>query len=585
MKKLINIKIDGIDVETRAGQTILEAAKSVGIKIPSLCHLHIKEIGYKNNCSSCRICVVEVKGRKNLAAACSTPVAEGMEITTNSLRVIKERKTILELMLSDHPSDCLLCEKSGKCDLQRLAIEFGIREIRFKGKKTNNRVEYSPSIIRDADKCILCKRCETMCREIQTCSVLSSINRGFNASMATAFEQNLETTICTNCGQCVAVCPVGALHETDYTKQLFDDLSNKEKKVIVQVAPAVRVAIGEEFGFAPGEDLTGKLVTALKMVGFSHVFDTNFAADLTIMEEGSEFKERLEKYLAGEPVKLPLITSCCPAWVKFAEHHFHNFLGNLSTAKSPQQMFGAVAKNIWAKENGISKEKIICVSIMPCLAKKYEASRHKFKDGGIPDVDYSISTRQIASLLKQANIDLRTLPESKFDNPLGYSTGAADIFGKTGGVIEATTRTLYELVTGEELEKVDFEQFRGIEGIRIAEIPVNGIKLRIGVVNGLGAARELLNKIEKGEETLHAIEVMACKGGCVGGGGQPFHYGNFEIVKERIKGLEKIDSGKIIRKSHDNPYIIELYKKYLKEPLSHEAHQLLHTYYSPKKRI
>ena len=585
MKKLINIKIDSIDVETRAGQTILEAAKSVGIKIPSLCHLHIKEIGYKNNCSSCRICVVEVKGRKNLAAACSTPVVEGMEITTNSLRVIKERKTILELMLSDHPSDCLLCEKNGKCDLQRLAIEFGIREIRFKGKKTNNRVEYSPSIIRDADKCILCKRCETMCREIQTCSVLSSINRGFNASMATAFEQNLETTICTNCGQCVAVCPVGALHETDYTKQLFDDLSNKEKKVIVQVAPAVRVAIGEEFGFAPGEDLTGKLVTALKMVGFSHVFDTNFAADLTIMEEGSEFKERLEKYLAGEPVKLPLITSCCPAWVKFAEHHFHNFLGNLSTAKSPQQMFGAVAKNIWAKENGISKEKIICVSIMPCLAKKYEASRHKFKDGGIPDVDYSISTRQIASLLKQANIDLRTLPESKFDNPLGYSTGAADIFGKTGGVIEAATRTLYELVTGEELEKVDFEQFRGIEGIRIAEIPVNGIKLRIGVVNGLGAARELLNKIEKGEETLHAIEVMACKGGCVGVGGQPFHYGNFEIVKERIKGLEKIDSGKIIRKSHDNPYIIELYKKYLKEPLSHEAHQLLHTYYSPKKRI
>lgn len=585
MKKLINIKIDGIDVETKAGQTILEAAKSVGIKIPSLCHLHMKEIGYKNNCSSCRICVVEVKGRRNLAAACSTPVNEGMEIITNSLRVIKERKTILELMLSDHPSDCLLCEKNGKCDLQRLAIEFGIREIRFKGKKTNNRVEYSPSIIRDADKCILCKRCETMCRDIQTCNVLSSINRGFNASMATAFEQNLDTTICTNCGQCVAVCPVGALHETDYTKQLFNDLSNKENKVIVQVAPAVRVAIGEEFGFAPGEDLTGKLVTALKMVGFTYVFDTNFAADLTIMEEGSELKERLDKYLAGEETKLPLITSCCPAWVKFAEHHFHNYLGNLSTAKSPQQMFGAVAKNIWAKEIGVSKEKIICVSIMPCLAKKYEASRHKFKDGGVPDVDYSISTRQLASLLKQANIDLRTLPESKFDNPLGYSTGAADIFGKTGGVIEAATRTLYELVTGQELEKVDFEQFRGIEGIRIAEIPVNGIKLRIGVVNGLGAARELLNKIERGEETLHAIEVMACKGGCVGGGGQPFHYGNFEIVKERIKGLEKIDSGKIIRKSHDNPYIIELYKNHLKEPLSHEAHQLLHTYYSPKKRI
>ena len=585
MKKLINMKIDGIDVETKVGETILEAAKSVGIKIPSLCYLNMKEIGYKNNCSSCRICVVEVKGRKNLAAACSTPVAEGMEVTTNSLRVIKERKTILELMLSDHPSDCLLCEKNGKCDLQKLAIEFGIREIRFKGKKTNNRVEYSPSIIRDPDKCILCKRCETMCREIQTCNVLSSIQRGFNASMATAFEQNLETTICTNCGQCVAVCPVGALHETDYTKQLFDDLSNKENKVIVQVAPAVRVAIGEEFGYEPGVDLTGKLVTALRMVGFSYVFDTNFAADLTIMEEASEFKERLEKYIGGEPTKLPIITSCCPAWVKFAEHHFHNFLGNLSTAKSPQQMFGAVAKNIWSKETGISKEKIVCVSIMPCLAKKYEASRHKFKDGGTPDVDYSISTRQLASLLKQANIDLRTLPEGKFDSPMGYSTGAADIFGKTGGVIEAATRSLYEWVTGEELEKVDFEQFRGIEGIRIAEIPVKGMKLRIGVVNGLGAARELLNRIENGSEVLHAIEIMACKGGCVGGGGQPFHYGNFNVVKERIKGLEKIDSGKIMRKSHDNPYVIELYKKYLGEPLSHEAHKLLHTYYSPKKKI
>ena len=585
MKKLINIKIDNINVETREGESILEAAKSVGIKIPSLCYLNMKEIGYKNNCSSCRICIVEVKGRKNLAPACSTPVTDGMEVTTNSLRVIKERKTILELMLSDHPADCLICEKNGKCDLQKLAIEFGIREIRFKGKKTDNRVEFSPSIIRDANKCILCKRCETMCRDIQTCNVLSSIQRGFNASMATAFEQNLDTTICTNCGQCVAVCPVGALHETDYTKQLFDDLSKKDNYVIIQVAPAIRVSIGEEFGFAPGEDVTGKLVTALKMVGFTYVFDTNFAADLTIVEEASELKERLEKYLNGEPTRLPLITSCCPSWVKFAEHHFHNFLGNLSTAKSPQQMFGALAKNIWAKEMNISKDKIVCVSAMPCLAKKYEASRHKFKDGGRPDVDYSISTRQLASLLKQANIDLKNLPETKFDSPLGYSTGAADIFGKSGGVIEAATRTLSELITGEELEKVDFEQFRGIDGIRIAEVNIKDTKLRIGVVNGLGSARELLNKIEKGEENLHAIEIMACKGGCVGGGGQPFHYGNFDIVKDRIKGLEKIDSEKIIRKSHDNPYIIELYKKYFNKPLSHEAHQLLHTYYSPKKHI
>lgn len=583
--KLIKINIDGIEIETKNGQTILEAAKSVGINIPSLCYLQMNEIGYKNNCSSCRICVVEVEGRKNLAPACSTPVFEGMKVTTNSLRVMKERKTILELMLSDHPSDCLLCVKNGKCELQNLAAQFGIREIRFKGKKTNYRSEFSPSIIRDPDKCILCKRCETMCRDIQTCSVLSSVQRGFNATMATAFEQNLETTICTYCGQCVAVCPVGALYETDYTKQLMNDLSSKDKNVIVQVAPAVRVAIGEEFGFNPGEDLTGKLVTALKMVGFSHVFDTNFAADLTIMEEASELKERLNKFLAGEPVNLPIITSCCPAWVKFAEHHFHQFLGHLSTAKSPQQMFGAVAKNIWTKEANVNRDNVVCVSIMPCLAKKYEASRDEFKAGGEPDVDYSISTRQLARLLKQANIDLKTLPESKFDNPLGYSTGAADIFGKTGGVIEAATRTLYEWVTGDELEKVDFEQFRGIEGIRIAEIPVGDVKLRIGVVNGLGAARELLNKIHRGEETLHAVEIMACKGGCVGGGGQPFHHGDFNIVKERIKGIEKIDSGKIIRKSHENPHIIELYKKYLGEPLSHEAHQLLHTYYTPKKDI
>ncbi len=583
--KLIKINIDGIEFETKTGTTILEAAKSIGINIPSLCYLNMSDIGYKNNCSSCRICVVEVKGRKNLAPACSTPVFEGMEVITNSLRVVKERKTILELMLSDHPADCLLCIKNGKCELQKLAVDFGIREIRFKGKMTNNRKEYSPSIIRDADKCILCKRCETMCREIQTCSVLSSIQRGFHASIGTAFEQNMETTICTYCGQCVAVCPVGALYETDYTTQLMNDLSKEDKVVIAQVAPAVRVAVGEEFSFAPGEDVTGKLVTALKMVGFKYVFDTNFAADLTIMEEAAELKERLEKSLAGEQTSLPIITSCCPAWVKFAEHHFHGFLKNLSTAKSPQQMFGAVAKNIWAKEAGIERNKIVCVSVMPCLAKKYEASRNEFKTGGEPDVDYSISTRQIASLLKQANIDLKTLKETKFDTPLGYSTGAADIFGKTGGVIEAATRTLYEWITGEELEKVDFEQFRGIEGIRTAKITVGDLNLKIGVVNGLGAARELLNRIERGEETFHAVEIMACKGGCVGGGGQPFHGGNFDIVKERIKGLEKIDSGKIIRKSHENPYITELYEKYLGKPLSHEAHQLLHTYYSSKKHI
>lgn len=583
--EMLKVNIDGIELTVPRESTILTAAKSAGINIPYLCYMNMGGADFKNNCASCRICVVEVEGRRNLAPACATPIFEGMVVRTNTMKVMEKRKTILELLLSDHPKDCLVCSKNGECELQTLAMDFGIREIKYAGKESSYKVEISPSIIRDASKCIMCRRCETMCNEIQTCGVLSGIERGFEAVVSTAFDQNLETTPCTYCGQCVAVCPVGALHENDHTWKLVKDLAHPKKKVIVQVAPAVRVALGEEFGMA-GQDVTKKMVTALRKLGFDEVFDTNFAADLTIMEEASEFKDRLERHLAGDKsVKLPILTSCCPAWVKFIEHNFADMLDIPSTARSPQQMFGSVAKNIWAKEQGIAREDLVCVSIMPCLAKKYEAARPEFSTDGNPDVDYSVSTRELANLLKQANINLATLEDGEFDNPLGYSTGAADIFGRTGGVIEAATRTAYEWVTGETLENVDFQQLRGMDAVRVAEVPVGGLILRIGIAHGLGAARELLNKVRNKEIELHAIEIMACKGGCIGGGGQPYHRGNFNIIQKRYEVLQGIDNKKTIRKSHLNPYVKELYEKHLGKPLSHEAHHLLHTEYYPKNKI
>ena len=392
---MVKLTIDGIQTEAPKGATILSAAKTLEIDVPSLCHLQIGAADYKNECASCRICVVEVEGRRNLAPSCATPVYEGMEVTTNSMRVMQARKTVLELMLSDHPKDCLSCSKNGECELQDLAVQFGVREIRFEGKESQYRKDISPSIIRDVDKCIMCRRCETMCNDVQTCGVLSGVNRGFEAVVAPAFEQDLSDSTCTYCGQCVAVCPVGALHEADYTWDVVRAVSDKSKKVIVQIAPAVRVALGEEFGLEPGTDVTGKMVTALRKLGFDKVFDTNWAADLTIMEEGFEFKGRLEKFLAGDKdVKLPLLTSCCPAWVKFFEHNYPDMLDVPSSAKSPQQMFGAVAKEIWAPEEGINREDLVVVSVMPCLAKKYEVSREEFAVDGNPDVDISISTRE-----------------------------------------------------------------------------------------------------------------------------------------------------------------------------------------------
>ena len=589
---MVKVTIDGKLIEVPKSSTIVAAAKSAGITIPTLCYLHIGGADYKNDCASCRICVVEVEGRRNLAPACATPVFDGMVVTTNTMKVMQKRKTVLELMLSDHPKDCLACSKNGECELQDLSMQFGVREIRFKGKESEYRKDSSPAIIRDMDKCIMCRRCETMCNNIQTVGALTGVNRGFESVVATAFEQDLSDSVCTFCGQCVAVCPVGALHEKDHTWQLVKDLANPKKKVIVQVAPAVRVALGEEFGLAAGTDVEGKMVTALRKLGFDQVFDTNFAADLTIMEEATELIDRVNKTLAGDTsVKLPILTSCCPAWVKFFEHNYPDMLDVPSSAKSPQQIFGAVAKGIWAKEEGIDRNDLIVVSVMPCLAKKYESSRDEFKVDGNPDVDYSISTRELAKLLKQANINLPQLEEGTMDNPLGEYTGAGVIFGRTGGVIEAATRTAYEWITGTSLEDVDFTQLRGMEGIRVAEVSIPGLdeklgsKFRIGIAHGLGAARELLDKIRAGEETLHAIEIMACKGGCVGGGGQPYHHGDFSIIKKRTEGIQAIDSNKDIRKSHENPYIKELYAKHLGKPNSHLAHELLHTKYFPKHKI
>jgi NADP-reducing hydrogenase subunit HndD len=509
-----------------------------------------------------------------------------MVIKTNTIRVLQARKTVLELLLSDHPKDCLSCAKCGECELQDLAERFGLREVRFSGEMSRYRRDISPSIIRDMDKCIMCRRCETMCNEVQTCGVLSAVNRGFSAVVAPAFEMNLQDSVCTNCGQCVAVCPVGALVERDYTWEVVEAIADPDKVVLVQTAPAVRAALGEEFGFAPGTSVTGKMVSALRQIGFDYVFDTDFAADLTIMEEGSELLDRLTRYLGGdEDVKLPIMTSCCPGWVKFFEHNFPDLLDVPSTAKSPQQMFGAIAKSYFSELIGIPREKMIVVSVMPCLAKKYECSRPEFKQDGNPDVDYSITTRELARLIKQMNIDFVDLPEAEFDDPLGESTGAAPLFGVTGGVLEAALRTALELHMGQELERIDFNEVRGMEGIRTATIPVGDLELKVGIAHTLGNARKLLEMVRSGEMQFHAIEVMACPGGCMGGGGQPYHHGNVATLKKRAQSLYQEDSGKTLRKSHENPYIIDLYEKFLGKPLSEKSHQLLHTHYFKRKKM
>jgi len=580
----VNITINNIPLEVPKSTTILQAAKMINIEIPTLCHMKLEDFCIENKPAGCRICMVEVKGRRNLVPSCVTECTEGMVIETNNPRIINARRTVLELILSDHPFECLICPKNGKCDLQSLAQELGVREIRYTGEQSTYRMDTSQAIIRNPDKCIMCRRCELMCNTVQTCGVLSAVNRGFMSVIAPAFEQNLDHSPCTYCGQCVAVCPTAALTEVDQTGKLIQALADPDKVVVVQTAPAVRVTLGEEFGMKPGTIVTGKMVTALKRLGFNYVFDTDFAADLTIMEEGTELLNRLTKYLNGDKsVKLPILTSCCPAWVNFFEKNFPDLLDIPSSAKSPQQMFGAVAKNYFAKQLNIPREKLVVVSVMPCVAKKYEAQREEFRVNNDPDVNISITTRELATLIKQTVQDFNSLPESDFDRPLGESTGAAAIFGTTGGVIEAAVRTAYELYTKKPLPKIEFEELRGMEWIRKATVDFDGLKLNIGIAHGLGNARKLLEEIQAGKSEFHAIEIMACPGGCIGGGGQPQHHGKSEIIKARQKAIYEEDRRLPLRKSHENPYIIKLYEEYLGHPMSELSHELLHTKYFQKQ--
>jgi len=576
----IKLTIDNKELEVEKGTTILEAARKVGVHIPTLCHMKLDDMGIENKPGGCRVCVVEVKGRKNLAPACVTEADNGMLINTHSMRVVNARRTILELIISDHPFECLTCAKAGECELQKLAQDMGIREIHYEGEKSTYREDTSPAIIRDMDKCIMCRRCEMMCNEVQTVGVLSAINRGFQAVVSPAFEENLDHSVCTYCGQCVAVCPTGALTEVNHTAAVIRALSDPNKTVIVQTAPAVRAALGEEFGLPAGTLVSGKMASALRRLGFDFVFDTDFAADLTIMEEGTELLSRLTRHLEGDTsVKLPILTSCCPAWVKFFEHQFPTMIDIPSSAKSPQQMFGAIAKTYFAEKQNIKREDLVVVSIMPCVAKKYECSRDEFKVNGNPDVDYALTTRELAALIKLANIDFMSLDDEEFDHPLGESTGAAVIFGTTGGVIEAAVRTAYELQTKKPLPKVDFEELRGMEGVREAVIDFDGIPIHIGIAHGLGNARKLLEDIQSGRSHYHAIEIMSCPGGCIGGGGQPYHHSNSEVLKARQMAIYSEDSMKVIRKSHENPYIVKLYEEFLGRPMSEKAHHLLHTGY------
>ena len=577
---MINLTIDNKAIQVPEGTTILKAARMNGIDIPTLCHFELDGMNFENKPGGCRVCVVEVKGRRNLAPACATDVMEGMEVLTHSARVINARKTVVELILSDHPNDCLQCEKNGDCELQSLTKRLGIKEIPFKGEQSHYRKDTTLSVYRDMDKCVMCRRCETMCNKFQTAGALSGVNRGFQAVVAPAFEQNLGDSSCINCGQCVQVCPVGALTLVDNINDVLKAIADPTKKVVVQTAPAVRVALGEEFGMKPGEIVTGKMAAALRRLGFDQVYDTDWSADLTIMEEGTELLGRLKKALAGEPVKLPMFTSCCPAWVAFYEKNFPDLLEYPSTAKSPQGMFGAVAKNYLAPKLGVKREDLVVVSIMPCLAKKSELAREELSVNGNRDVDFSLSTRELAHMIRQCNLNLNDMPEEDFDSPLGQSSGAGVIFGATGGVMEAALRTAYEVHTGKTLPRIDFEETRGFEGIKEATIDFDGFPLKIAVAYSLGNARKMMEQVRQGNPNgYHFIEVMACPGGCIGGAGQPYHHGDSNIIRKRMEAIYREDAGKPIRKSHENPEIQAIYKEYYGEPCGHLSHEQLHTHY------
>jgi len=587
------LSVDTVQVKVPDGTTILEAARQAGVRIPTLCYLEgVQEIG------ACRVCLVEVEGAKTLMPSCVTPVTDGMKVKTNTRRVREARRTVVELLLSDHDGDCQTCERNDDCELQAIARELGIRDIGYPGEASRKIIDDStPALVRDTSKCIQCRRCVTVCNEVQGVGALFPQNRGFEAVIGPAFCSDLDTVVCVQCGQCAAVCPVGAISEKDQIDEAWAALDDPTKHVVVQTAPAIRAALGECFGYPPGALVTGKMVSALRRLGFDAVFDTNFAADLTIMEEGTELLVRLKRALVEKKaVALPQFTSCCPAWIKYAEHFYPEMLPNISTCKSPQQMFGPVAKTYYAEKLGKRAQDVFVVSVMPCTAKKFESQRAEMNDSGVRDVDVVLTTRELGRMIKQSGIDFASLPDDKMDSPLGLSSGAADIFANTGGVMEAALRTAYEIVTGRPLpfENLHVKPIAGLAGIKEASATITGtvpewsflegVTLNVAVAHGLGNARKVIERIKAGEAEYHFIEIMACPGGCIGGGGQP-RMTTDEVRKARIEAIYREDEGKKLRKSHENPEIKQLYEEFLCKPLGERSHQLLHTHYEERQRV
>lgn len=607
---MVNLTINGKSIQAEKGWTILKAAKENNIKIPTLCHLeNIHEIG------SCRICVVEVENARSLQASCVTPVSEGMVVQTHSEKVRNRRKVLYELILSDHPKDCLSCGRNQECELQSLGETIQVSESRFEGEKSKIFVDdSSPSVVRDPAKCILCRRCVTVCNEIQGLGILNAQGRGFGTEITPGNDLLLGNASCSNCGQCTIVCPVNALHEKDSLEDVWAALADPTKTVVVQTAPAIRAALGEEFGYEIGSSVTGQMVSALREIGFAHVFDTNFTADLTIMEEGTEFLSRIVSYfhslgkiddkqvealgmtshLTKEPV-LPMITSCSPGWIKFIEHYYDDQLGNLSSCKSPHMMLGALVKAYFAKKISVDPEDMYVVSIMPCTAKKYEVTRPEMVNDGTPNVDAVLTTRELARMIKQSGIDFANLDEDVFDSPMGLSTGAADIFGTTGGVMEAALRTVYELITGREIpfDGLHVTPIVGLDKIKTAAITfedclpawsfLNGVAVNIAVTSGLSGAAQLLDEIKDGKSPYLFIEVMGCPGGCITGGGQP-RSDDPDVRRKRMESIYAEDESKPLRKSHENPDITKLYEEFLGSPLGHKSHDLLHTTYTKRDK-
>ena len=577
--KMINLTIDDQNVTVPEGTTILQAAKQAGIDIPTLCFLKdINEVG------DCRMCIVEVEGRKGFATSCIQKVEEGMVVHTHTPNVLEARHVILDLIISNHSKDCLTCTRSGNCELQVLATKFNVLNIEFEGERTEHKIDdLSPSIVRDFNKCILCRRCVAACKNVQEIGAIDCINRGFESCISTVGDHSLNDVNCTFCGQCIEACPTGALHEKETINDVWVKLKDPETVVLVQTAPAVRVALGEEFGMPIGTNVTGKMVTALKRLGFDKVFDTNTGADFTIMEEANEFVERFKAH-----EELPMLTSCCPGWIKYIEMNYPEMLPHLSSCKSPHQMFGAILKSYYAKKEGIAPEKIYTVSVMPCIAKKFESKRPEMKENGLEDVDNVITTRELARMIKQANIDFEKLEDSKFDDPMGEATGAAAIFGVTGGVMEAALRTAEDILTGKELPKIDFEQVRGSQGIKRATITIAGKPISVVAASGLANAKKILEEIKTGKANYQFVEIMACPGGCIMGGGQPIKHSKVraevDVQKLRASSLYSIDEKSTIRKSHENPVVQKIYNEFLENPGSYRAEKLLHTKYAEREK-